>query len=270
VVVRSSSFKERVLRARRGVVLAAGAEATALLLFRSGFTRGVGRRYRDHPTRAWTTLAWRKPPASASTYSGVLFEGEYQISYCGHRTLAGVARFAAGAAGLPFFLRVTASCVATLFDVLPSWLQEWCPVTVGTMMATVSSPEAEATLRYDADHDRLVVDDLKPLSSRDRAVLDAATRRARAIADAMGLTHRCFFPLLGRFVGTLWHPAGGAPRGLALDARTLAVLDAPNLFVAGVAAMPRLPVANPMCSCYAIGWRLAELLLSSEEAAVFQ
>jgi choline dehydrogenase-like flavoprotein len=60
--------------------------------------------------------------------------------------------------------------------------------------------------------------------------------------------------------GTLWHPAGGACRGDALDAESLELRGCEGVCVVGAAAMPALPRVNPSLSCYAMGWRLGELL----------
>ena len=59
---------------------------------------------------------------------------------------------------------------------------------------------------------------------------------------------------------TLWHPAGGACRGDALDAESLELRGCEGVCVVGAAAMPALPRVNPSLSCYAMGWRLGELL----------
>ena len=60
--------------------------------------------------------------------------------------------------------------------------------------------------------------------------------------------------------GTLWHPAGGACRGDALDVESLELRGCEGVCVVGAAAMPALPRVNPSLSCYAMGWRLGELL----------
>eukprot|EP00633_Aureoumbra_lagunensis_P006587 CAMPEP_0197324960 /NCGR_PEP_ID=MMETSP0891-20130614/71405_1 /TAXON_ID=44058 ORGANISM="Aureoumbra lagunensis, Strain CCMP1510" /NCGR_SAMPLE_ID=MMETSP0891 /ASSEMBLY_ACC=CAM_ASM_000534 /LENGTH=83 /DNA_ID=CAMNT_0042817851 /DNA_START=1318 /DNA_END=1569 /DNA_ORIENTATION=- len=78
----------------------------------------------------------------------------------------------------------------------------------------------------------------------------------------MRLWHRAAYYFMRRYVGTLWHSAGGAVRGLALEPSRLRVQGTSNIYVIGAAAMPQLPAANPMASCYAMGWRLAELLFA--------
>ncbi|KAJ1455745.1 hypothetical protein M885DRAFT_497505 [Pelagophyceae sp. CCMP2097] len=67
-------------------------------------------------------------------------------------------------------------------------------------------------------------------------------------------------------VGTLWHAAGGAARGTVVDVDDLHLLGAEALHVVGAAAMPRLPRVNPMAMCYAMGWRLGEILATEHEA----
>ena len=46
----------------------------------------------------------------------------------------------------------------------------------------------------------------------------------------------------------------------ALDAESLELRGCEGVCVVGAAAMPALPRVNPSLSCYAMGWRLGELL----------
>uniref|UniRef100_A0A7S3NMR7 Glucose-methanol-choline oxidoreductase N-terminal domain-containing protein n=1 Tax=Aureoumbra lagunensis TaxID=44058 RepID=A0A7S3NMR7_9STRA len=59
--------------ARRGIVIAAGPEATALLLFRSGLHKGIGLGFRDHPTVSWPVISFQTPPVNSPSYSGFAF-----------------------------------------------------------------------------------------------------------------------------------------------------------------------------------------------------
>ena len=62
-----------------------------------------------------------------------------------------------------------------------------------------------------------------------------------------------------KHLATLWHPAGGCCAGAALDA-TLRVRGTRHLRVCGAAAFPCLPQANPQAQCYAMGFRLGQLV----------
>eukprot|EP00238_Polyblepharides_amylifera_P001676 CAMPEP_0196574122 /NCGR_PEP_ID=MMETSP1081-20130531/3896_1 /TAXON_ID=36882 /ORGANISM="Pyramimonas amylifera, Strain CCMP720" /LENGTH=385 /DNA_ID=CAMNT_0041892039 /DNA_START=53 /DNA_END=1210 /DNA_ORIENTATION=- len=64
-----------------------------------------------------------------------------------------------------------------------------------------------------------------------------------------------------RALATLWHPAGGCCMGDggALDAR-LRLRGTSNIHVCGAATFPQLPQANPQAQCYAMGYRLGEIL----------
>jgi len=65
--------------------------------------------------------------------------------------------------------------------------------------------------------------------------------------------------------GTLWHPMGGAAMGTVVSPSNLCVIGTANVHVAGTACLPSPLRVNPMASCYAMAWRLAELLAEQGE-----
>lgn len=225
------------------VVVAAGAEESSRLLFRSGLDN-LGQRYRDHPTVIIPFLSSAQSREEDCCFRGVAFDDDYQISYCvGNRLLLGLDCY------LP---RKFVSLVDRLLSSFG---------TVGALFVTVSRPKTCATLYYDRRKDKLRCKD-DGLRPEDRRILGDAVRLGKRILNDShpSILNRLLAALASMVVATMWHSAGGVPRSIALRSADLRLRNTTNVHVVGVAAMPRLTRANPMASCYAMGARLAEIL----------
>lgn len=265
VAVEVERFGLPVLVRAARIVVAAGAEGSTLLLFRSGLYQGVGACYRDHPTVAVPFVDLQRPTPRQSCYSGVAFAKDFQLSFCGQQLFVGIGRLFLGSSPLvPRLLRFVVNFGLWVAKML-HWTDGNEPVRVGAVLATVSRPATVAVLRYERDN--LVLDKPTPLAMKDRDVLRRAVSAARDVVFRLTrrpILNRLVRLLMGGYVGTLWHSAGGVPRGIALAPTDLRVFGTANLHVVGAAAMPQLPRANPMASCYAMGWRLADILYDTD------
>jgi len=263
-----------LLGGRRGAAAAAAAAAAALAL------------------RPRSRAAARAAPAA---YAGVAWDARrtFQLSYLGGQGAVCVGGFYGGAprawrgarapGGAPritaaarVFLRTTAALLRTL-----GWTGGREPVSVGAVVATAAAPATRRALDggeappLHARDVEVLVDGLRAAATVTEALLKARdppagpwTRGLEAAAyrvlSICGAAPRMDGSDAEAFVrgccGTLWHPAGGACRGDALDAESLELRGCEGVCVVGAAAMPALPRVNPSLSCYAMGWRLGELL----------
>lgn len=249
----------QIARANRAVVVAAGSEASALLLFRSGLDlEGLGANYVDHPTAA---LPFFAPSTGGACYSAVAFAPDYQLSYSLGESGVGSSLRLASRCLTCRFLATAAAIAAFLLNLLP-WSPPW---RLGVLFVTVSKPTTSARLRYDPRADALVATPPR-LDATDRATLDRAVRAARAVLRRAhpGPLNALLARLAAPYVATCWHAAGGVPRHLALEPTDLRLKSTANVYVVGAPAMPRLPRANPMASCYAMGARLASIVVTSQ------
>jgi len=155
---------------------------------------------------------------------------------------------------------------------------------VGAVVATVSRPRtvraardgpppplhaADVLTLADGLADAIAVaesltEDRRPPPSLLDAGLERAVRRVLILLDlAPPRSAAGAAAFIRRRAGTLWHPAGGCARGAALDPDTHELYGLPRCRVAGSASLAALPAANPMLACYAVGWRLGELLAAA-------
>lgn len=247
-----------IIRARRGVVIAGGAEDSALLLFRSGLSGGIGERYTDHPT---VPIPFVAPPPRGHDepfHSAVAFSDDFQLSYCrGTGLLSAAPKLLSRRPILALVARFVAYCL----QFMPDWI---APKTrLGVIFATVSRPETCTQLCYNPRRDCL---DVRPpsLHANDagtlrRAVTTAGAVIARAHPSRLNAMLTWLFTACP-VIATIWHAAGGVPRSIALHASDLRLVGTHNVYVVGVAAMPRLTRANPMAACYGMGARLAAIV----------
>lgn len=248
-----------IIRARRGVVIAAGAEDSALLLFRSGLAGGIGERYTDHPTTPLPFVAPLPREHDEPFHSAVAFSDDFQLSYCrGTGLIAAAPRLLSGRPILALVARFIARCL----ELIPEWLAR--ENRLGVIFATVSRPEAFAQLKYNPRRDclevrppRLHTNDAATLH---RAVATAGAVIARAHPSRLNAILTWLFTACPPIITTIWHAAGAVPRGIALRASDLRLVGTRNVYVVGVAAMPRLTRANPMAACYVMGARLTAIL----------
>ena len=201
------------------------------------------------------------------------FYGGAPRAWRGARAPGGAPRITAAAR---VFLRTTAALLRTL-----GWTGGREPVSVGAVVATAAAPATRRALDggeappLHARDVEVLVDGLRAAATVTEALLKARdppagpwTRGLEAAAyrvlSICGAAPRMDGSDAEAFVrgccGTLWHPAGGACRGDALDAESLELRGCEGVCVVGAAAMPALPRVNPSLSCYAMGWRLGELL----------
>ena len=235
------------------------------------------------------------PPRAAPAYAGVAFGDGFQLSYVAAGLAGPGCALAARAAGdrrraapgpRPALRAAEAALGAAAAAARAAWPRGAEPFDVGAVVATVSRPDAAggaplsprdaAALARGLDAAEDVADGLRAelrnaarWSPADRALeaLIGALLRGLGLAPPPRADGAARAAFLATRAASLWHPAGGAARGAALDAETLEVRGAPRLYVAGAAAMPELPSVNPMLTCYAMGWRLGELLAARHDSS---
>mmetsp|Transcript_30649 Transcript_30649/g.89077 ORF Transcript_30649/g.89077 Transcript_30649/m.89077 type:complete len:634 (-) Transcript_30649:172-2073(-) len=194
------------------------------------------------------------------------------------------------------FMQLLSRVILVLVRLL-GWAQAHEPIACGALFGTCLEPRTRSRLLLvSRDPARQLSSTAPDLDIADREALWHAAKHCRRIADHIcnanapkGMFGRAVsfaVGLLLRFLGltiprdsgsddgkasdalvrhvdaragTLWHPMGGVPAGRVLD-HHLRVPGVSNLHVCGAAALPAPVLCNPMASCYAMGWRLGELL----------
>lgn len=254
----------------------------------------VGAHVCDHPT-CFEPLFFLTPylPPNAPKYSSSAFDVDpngrvSQISMVGEQGFLTFAKLLGyDSTGLSLFL---CSLLRLLYclGIMLGWASSREPLSFGAIFATVCSPKTEYSLIFcegkltstlprlepaDVKHLADIMLRTRRIADRVRAEHEAQTRMGRTFVrfvyavlrllrlappqtcnDASALEEH-----VRRTCGTLWHPMGGAALGPVLDSR-LRLRGTENVRVAGSAAFPAPVHVNPMATCYAMGWRLGELI----------
>ncbi len=280
VRVRAADGSVSVLRARREVVLCAGAVDTPRLLLLSGIgprdqlralgitvrrdLPGVGENLLDHPESVivWETdgpipensamdsdagLFVRRDPGSAGP--DLMFHF-YQIPFTDHPERLGYRRPAHGVSMTPNIPK---------------------PRSRGRLYLTSADPEVKPALdfRYFTDEDdydaRTLVEGIR-LARRVAATEPLASWLTREVCPGPELSGDDELSAYARRAAhTVYHPAGTCRIGaeddpLAVVDPRLRVRGVPGLRVADASVFPTIPAVNPMVCVLMVGERAAELL----------